>query len=106
MAINNKILGQSKPAAATPTTLYTAAAQANVNLFAANQDAANPDLIRIAITQSGQSLAAKDYIVYDMNLAASSTFNLTGIALAISDFITIYSLNGDVSFNAVGIEIS
>jgi hypothetical protein len=106
MATSNKILGQSKPAAATPTTLYTAAAQANVNLFAANQDATNPDTIRVAITKSGESLAASNYIAYDMNLAAAATLNLTGLALAVGDFITVYSLNGDVSFNATGIEIS
>ena len=59
MATANKILGQSKPAAITNTTLYTVpgATQANINVFAANQgDAA--DQVRIAITKSGQALAA------------------------------------------------
>ncbi len=106
MATANKILGQSKPASTTPTTLYTASAQANVNLFAANQHATIPEAIRIAITKSGQVLADKDYIAYGMNLAAAATLNLTGIALSTGDFITVYSTNGTVSFNATGIEIS
>jgi flagella basal body P-ring formation protein FlgA len=107
MATANKVLGQSKPAAATPTTLYTvpASTQANVNVFISNQAAGN-DMVRVALTKSGNSLAASNYLVYDTPIPPNSSLNLTGIALATGDFITIYCTSGNCSFNATGIEIS
>ncbi len=107
MAYTNKVLGQSKPVAATPTTLYTvpAATQANINIFIANQ-AAGPDTVRVALTKSGNSLNVSNYLVYDSQLQANASLNITGIALAAGDFITVYSSGGNSSFNATGIEIS
>ena len=107
MATANKVLGQSKPAAATPTTLYTvpASTQANVNVFISNQAAGN-DMVRVALTKSGNSLAASNYLVYDTPIPPNSSLNLTGIALATGDFITVYCTSGNCSFNATGIEIS
>jgi len=107
MATANKVLGQSKPAAATPTTLYTvpASTQANVNVFVSNQAAGN-DTVRVALTKSGNSLAVSNYLVYDTPIPPKSSLNLTGIALATGDFITVYCASGNCSFNATGIEIS
>ena len=107
MATANKILGRVKPAATTNTTLYTvpAATQANVNIFIANQGSGE-DKIRVALTPSGSSLASTDYIAYDVTVAGNSSLNLTGIALAASGFITVYTTNGTSSFVATGIEIS
>ncbi|MCK9439431.1 MAG: hypothetical protein WC188_04640 [Candidatus Caldatribacteriota bacterium] len=107
MATANKILGRVKPASITNTSLYTVpvVTQANVNIFIANQGSGE-DQIRVAITPSGSALAATDYIIYDIALAGNSSQQLTGIALAASDFITVYSLNGTTSFVATGIEIS
>ena len=108
MATNNKILGRLKPTAVTPTTLYTVpgATQANVNLFCANQSASADDIIRVAITPSGSTLAVTDYIVFDITIKKGTSENLTGIALAAGDFITVQSTNGTVSFVATGIEVS
>ena len=107
MATANKILGQLKPTAATPTTLYTVPAltQANVNLFISNQ-AAGIDNVRVAITKSGQVLGVTNYLVYDTSVPANASMNITGIALAAGDFITAYCTSGNCSFVATGIEIS
>lgn len=107
MATANKVLGQAKPAGATPAVLYTVpgATQANVNIFVANQ-ALVAETFRLAITKSGNSLAAQDYIAYNMIIAANYTLNFSGLALAAGDFINIYSGGGNVSFNATGMEIS
>lgn len=107
MATANKILGQSKPVAITNTVLYTVPVltQANVNVFITNQGAGE-DTVRLAITKSGSTLASTNYILYDKSVQGNFTEQITGLALAASDFITIYSLNGNCSFNAVGIEIS
>jgi len=106
MATTNRILARSKPAAATPTTLYTvpSATQANVNLFIANQSSSD-DAIRVAVTPSGSSLAATDYIFYGKELTGNNTINVTGIALNTGDFMTIYSTTGNTSFVATGITI-
>ena len=107
MATANKILGQSKPAATTNTTLYTvpASTQANVNVFVSNQ-AAGDDKVRVAVTKSGNALATSNYLVYDTIIPPNSSLNLTGIALATGDFVTVYCTGGNCSFNATGIEIS
>jgi len=107
MATANKILGQSKPAAATNTTLYTVPVgmQANINIFISNQ-ANGPDSVRVAITKSGAVLNVKDYLMYNTQLQANSAMNITGLALAAGDFITVYSTSGNCSFNACGIEIT
>ncbi|MDD4082049.1 MAG: hypothetical protein PHD05_01545 [Sphaerochaetaceae bacterium] len=105
MATSNKLLGNSKPTAETATLLYTVpvATQANVNLFICNQ-AAVADTIRLALSHG--SLLPGDYILYDHEVKANSSMQITGIALAATDFITIYSTNGTCSFVATGIEIN
>lgn len=107
MITTNKIMGRSKPSPLTNTTLYTVPAltQANVNLFCANQGPGE-DYIRIAVTPSGVSLSATDYIIYDRLVPGNTTVNTTGVALNAGDFITIYSKNGTTSFVATGIEIA
>ena len=107
MATANKILGRVKPSAITNTVLYTvpAATQANVNIFISNQGDGE-DKVRVALTPSGSVLAATDYITYDVAIPGNGTLNLTGIALAASGFITVYTTNGTTSFVATGIEIS
>jgi len=107
MPIVNKILGRVKPDIIINTVLYTVpgSCQANVNIFISNQGAGE-DRVRVALTPSGSSLAATDYIMYDTIISGNSIINITGIALATGGFITVYSLNGTSSFVATGIEIT
>ena len=103
--MTGKILGQSKPAAATPATLYTVPAnkQAQLNLFVANQSTA--DTIRIAVVPSGISLAVQHYIVYDFSIPANGILNITGLVMNAGDFVVAYSTNAYCSFTASGLEI-
>jgi hypothetical protein len=105
MATANKLLGKSKPTATTLTTLYTVpvSTQTNVNIFICNQSA-DADVIRLAV--SDDPLNEADYILYDHEIKGNSTKQITGIALAEANFITIYSANGTCSFAATGIEIT
>jgi hypothetical protein len=105
--IANKLLGQSKPAATTPTDLYTvpASTQANLNLFVANQEQAG-DTIRVSLALAGLALESKQYIVYDVSIAANSVYKITGISLAATDKLRVYSTNGTCSFTATGVEIT
>lgn len=105
-----KVLGQSAPAAATATTLYTVPAATDSivsTINAVNTHASTTDIIRIAVRPAGAALATQHYIVYGLSLAAGATFTYTGgITVDTTDVITVYSTNGTTSFSAFGSEIS
>lgn len=109
MATVYKVLGQSAPAAATATSLYTvpsatSAVVSSINVVNTNS---STDTIRIAIRPAGASLANQHYIVYGLSLTAGSTFTFTsGVTLATTDIITVYSTGGYSSFSAFGSEIA
>lgn len=105
-----KVLGQSAPAAATATSLYTvpAATQTIISTInVVNTHASTTDTIRIAVRPDGAVLANQHYIVYGLSLSAGATFTYTGgITIDATDIVTIYSTNGTSSFTAFGSEIS
>ena len=110
MATVYKVLGQSAPAAATATSLYTVPSATSTvvsSINIVNTHASTADTVRIAIRPAGATLATQHYIVYGLSLSAASTFTYTsGVTLATTDIITVYSTNGTSSFNAFGSEIA
>jgi hypothetical protein len=110
MATVYKVLGQSAPTAATATSLYTVPSATSTivsSINVVNTHASTADIIRIAIRPAGATLANQHYIVYGISLSAGATFTYTsGVTLATTDVITVYSTNGTSSFNAFGSEIS
>jgi hypothetical protein len=110
MATTYKVLGQSAPTAATATSLYTVpsvteAVISTINVV--NTHASTADVIRIAVRPNGATLANEHYIVYEVSLAAGSTFTYTGgVTVDATDVITVYSTNGTSSFSAFGSEIA
>ena len=110
MATTYKVLGQSAPAAATATSLYTvpAATQTIISTInVVNTHASTTDTIRIAVRPDGAVLANHHYIVYGLSLSAGATFTYTGgITIDATDVVTIYSTNGTSSFTAFGSEIA
>ena len=108
MASTYKVLGQVIPAAATATTLYTvpSATQAVAStLTICNQGVTTT--VRVAIRPAGATLAAQHYIMYNTTVNANDTLFLTiGIALAITDVVTVYAGTATVSFSLFGSEIS
>jgi hypothetical protein len=110
MASTYKVLGQSAPTAATPTSLYTvpSATEAIVSTInVVNTHASTSDVIRIAVRPDGATLSNEHYIVYGLGLSAGSTFTYTGgITINATDVITVYSTNGTSSFSAFGTEIA
>lgn len=105
-----KVLGQSAPAAATATTLYTVPAATDSivsTINVVNTHASTTDVIRIAVRPAGAALATQHYIVFGLSLAAGATFTYTaGITMDTTDVITVYSTSGISSFSAFGSEIS
>jgi hypothetical protein len=110
MATTYKVLGQNAPSAASPVTLYTVpgATQAIVSTInVVNRSGSTADTVRIAIRPAGATISNEHYIVYDLNLSATATFTYTsGVTLAATDVVTVYSANGTSSFNAFGSEIA
>ena len=110
MPTTYKVLGQSAPAAATATSLYTvpAATQTIISTInVVNTHASTADVIRIAVRPDGATLANQHYVVYGLSLSAGATFTYTGgITIDATDVVTIYSTNGTSSFTAFGSEIA
>lgn len=103
-----KTLGQSAPAATTPTTLYTVPAGKTAvlsSLFACNQST-TVNTVRIWIAVAGAADTAKQYLFYDFVVGAGESLVLrSGIALGAGDLVRVQSSAGSMSFNAFGIEV-
>jgi hypothetical protein len=111
MAVTYKVLGQSKPTAATATTLYTVPSgsgnYAVISSLVINNITSDSTNIRVSIRPGGEAQADKHYILYDSGSAPYSTQVYTiGITLAATDVITVYDLNGKCAFNLFGSENS
>jgi hypothetical protein len=111
MAVSYKVLGQSKPTAATASTLYTVPTgsgnYAVVSSLVINNLTGDLTQIRVAIRPAGATLEDKHYIVYENGVAAYQTQVFTiGITLAATDVVTVYDTNGKCAFNLFGSENS
>jgi glucose-6-phosphate dehydrogenase assembly protein OpcA len=109
MPTTYKVLGQSNPSATTATTLYTvpSATQAVVSTITVANQAASAATYRIAVRVAGATLAASQYIAYDVSLPANASDTLTlGITVGATDVITVYASSATMSFAAFGSEIS
>lgn len=108
MPTTYKVLGQSNPAANTPTTLYTVpAGNSSVisTLTICNQlgTAAN---FRVAIRPSGAVLSSQQYINFDTQVPGFDQLSLTiGMTLAATDVVTVFANTSSVSFNLFGTEL-
>jgi hypothetical protein len=107
-----KVLGQSAPTAATPTTAYTVpagtgnyAVVSTINIT--NTASSFTDEIRIAVVPSGESLSAQHYVVYNVGVLVGSSQSYTlGIGLQPGDTINVWSTAGTSSFSIFGMENS
>ena len=111
MAVTYKVLGQSKPSAATATTLYTVPSGAGnyavVSSLVVNNLTGDTTNIRVAIRPAGEGLADKHYIIFNTPAAGQSTQVYTiGITLAATDVVTVYDSAGKCAFNLFGSENS
>lgn len=109
MASTYKVLGQSNPAAATNTDLYTVPASTSTvcsTLVIANT-AATATTFRVAVRPAGAAITTAHYLVYGANIPANDSVFLTlGISLAATDVVTVYAGSANVVFNLFGSEIA
>jgi hypothetical protein len=111
MAVSYKVLGQSKPTAATATTLYTVPSGAGnyavISSLVINNLTADLTNVRVAVRPAGETLENKHYIIYGNGVSPFQTQVFTiGITLAATDVVTVYDASGKCSFNLYGSENS
>lgn len=111
MAVTYKVLGQSKPTAATATTLYTVPSGSGNYAVVSTINIANitaePSNVRVAVRPAGATLEDKHYIMYDNGVSPYTSQSFTiGITLAQTDVVTVYDSAGKCAFNLFGSENS
>lgn len=102
-----KVLGQLAAAATTSEALYTVPSLAMTTastLMVANRTAASITF-RVSVHVAGAVAADKQYIFYDVPLAANSSLSVTiGLTLAEADVVKTYASASGLSFNLFGVE--
>lgn len=109
MATSYKVLGQSAPASASATALYTvpSATEAVISSITVCNRATTSGTYRVSVRPNGATLADQHYVVFDAGLAANATAALTlGVTLDASDVLEVYASSASFSFNAFGSEIA
>lgn len=109
MASVLKVLAQSYPSATTLTSIYTTPSLTSTvvsSIFVCNQTG-NIATFRIAVSPAGATITNGHYIYYDVEIQGNDTMNLvSGITLATTDVIRVYSSILGLSFNVFGQENS
>ena len=109
MASVYKVLGQSAPAATTPTNVYTvpAATEAVVSTIVIANRALTAGSFRLSVRPAGATQADQHYLAYDVPVGASDSTTLTlGITMTATDVLTFFASSADMSVNVFGTEIS
>jgi hypothetical protein len=108
MADTYKVLGQSFPNGGILTDLYIVPGVKSTiisSIIFCNQNSQQA-LVRVSIAVVGAVDARKQYIYWDLPLAANDTFIATiGITLGKTDEVRVQSDLGFVSFNLFGAEV-
>lgn len=109
MADTLKVLAQSIPVAGTLTDAYTVpgATQAVVSTIVVTNQGALLANFRISIAVAGAADTLSQYIRYDVPVGGNDGFDITiGVTLGAADVIRVYSSNGLVSFNILGVQVA
>lgn len=109
MASTYKVLAQVSPSASTLTTLYTVpgATSTTISSLVICNTNSYAVTFRVSIQIAAAADATKQYIYYDLPLAANDTFVFTGgITLAATDVVKVYANSANVAFTIYGVEIT
>ena len=110
MTTNYKILGQTKPTAATETLNYTVPASTSTLVRSINitNTSSTADTYYIAIVPTaGNAATNANYIAYNNTIPGNSTVTIkSGYTLPTAAGIRVKSTNGTTTFSTFGAEIS
>jgi len=109
MTVTQKVLGQSKPGAASLTVIYTVPAltSTTVSTITVCNQSSVATAFRISVAPAGAADATSQYLYYDVAIAGNDTFACTfGITLATTDVIRVYNTLATLSFSIFGVETS
>jgi len=103
MATVQKILGQASLSANTNTVLYTVPALTETEAILNICNTTNyPTRVNVAITVSGGTLGAKDYLIFEKQIESNDYLKLSDLRLDAGAFVTVRSNRTGVSFNLMG----
>lgn len=99
-----EVLAQLDAAVATSEVLYDCPRQSMAEIdsvIICNRGAA--DTVRVSVSLAGAALANKDYLYYDLPVAAGDSFMAAiGLTLRQGDLVRVYSTTGDTTFQLLG----
>lgn len=103
-----RTLGQSAPAATTPTMLYqVSVVGAVLSTFTVCNRGTVASKFRISVRVNGEGDDPKQYIYYDVPISVGDTFAATlGVTLYTADELWVYSETADLTFQVWGSELS
>jgi len=108
MALTYKVLGQSAPAAATLTDIYTcpSATGTIINSVVVCNTSSTSTTFRVSVAKDAAADTLAQYVAREIIIAGNSTTELAlGITMDAADVLRVYSTSGSLSFNAFGVEI-
>ena len=109
MPEDRKVLGQSAPAAATLTGLYTVpgSTEAVISTFTVANRSPVATSFRMSVAPAGAGDDVKQYLYYDVAIPGNDTFAATlGLTLAATDVVRIYATLATLSFSIFGVELT
>ena len=112
MASAYEVLGQLNPAATTNETLYTVPSSTSsvISTITVCNQASTAGTYRLIVQKSADvsgTILEKQYVAYDVPIAANDTTALTlGVTLSTGDVIKVYASAATMSFQAFGSKIT
>lgn len=107
MASTRKVLGQSAPAAATMTTLYTcpSSTETVISCVTVCNRSNVATSFRLSVDVNGAGDGDSDYIAYDVPIEGNETLAVAhGVTMDASDLLRCYATLATVTFGAFGQE--
>lgn len=107
MASTRKVLGQSAPAAATSTTLYTvpAVTETVLSCVIVCNRSATPTSFRLGVDVNGAGDGDSDYFAYDVPIEGNESIAIGhGITMDATDLLRCYATLATLTFSAFGQE--
>lgn len=111
MAEAFKVLGQVDLPATTSTNVYTVPSgrSAIISKIAFCNRNASGRTVRLSFAVSGETLANKQYVLYDFSISGNGSYEWpasgNGVSLGVGDVVRAYASGADVSVSVFGLEV-